>query len=70
MRTVKIGKIRKRMENRIENMRFQRAVRRAQERNTMRTEHAVLHNLLYTQINPGLRDRIINRRAALETQLN
>ena len=69
MRTVSIGDYRKKMENRMENMRFQRSVRQAKNRHTMRTEHAVLHGLLYTQISPGLRERIINRRAALETHL-
>ena len=46
MKTVSIGDYRKKMENRIENMRFLRAVRQAKNRHTMRTEHAVLHNLL------------------------
>jgi len=69
MKTVSIGDYRKKMENRIENMRFLRAVRQAKNRHTMRTEHAVLHNLLYSQISPGLRERIINRKAELETHL-
>ena len=65
MKTVSIGDYRKKMENRIENMRFLRAVRQAKNRHTMRTEHAVLHNLLYSQISPGLRERIINRKAGV-----
>ena len=69
MKTVSIGDYRKKMEHRMQNMRFQRAVRQAQNRHTMRTEHAVLHNLLYSQISPGLRERIINRRVELETHL-
>ena len=58
--------IRKRTETRLENIRFQRAVQRAKDRQTQRVEHAVMHNLLYTQINPGLREQVLRRKTQLD----
>ena len=67
MRTRKITTLRKQTENRLENIRFQRAVQRAKNRQTMRVEHAVMHNLLYTQINPGLREQVLRRKTQLDS---
>ena len=61
MRFQKITAIRKKTENRIENIRFMRAVQQAKNRQTLKTEHATLHNLIYQQISPGLRDRVLQR---------
>ena len=61
MRIKKITAIRKKTENRIENVRFMRALQQAKNRQTLKTEHAVLHNLIYQQISPGLRDRVLQR---------
>ena len=61
MRMKQITAIRKKMEHRIENVRFLRALQQAKNRQTLKTEHAVLHNLIYQQISPGLRDRVLQR---------
>jgi hypothetical protein len=61
MRIKKLTAIRKKTENRIENVRFMRALQQAKNRQTLKTEHAVLHNLIYQQISPGLRDRVLQR---------
>ena len=61
MKIKRISTIRKKTQNRLENVRFMRAVRQAKERQSLRTEHAVLHNLIYQQISPALRERVINR---------
>ena len=66
MQTRKLTTIRKKTENRLENIRFQRAVQRAKNRQTMRVEHAVMHNLLYQQINPGLREQVLRRKTQLD----
>ena len=69
MRIKKITAYRKQAETRLENLRFQRAVRAAKERQTLRTEHAVLHNLIYQQISPGLREQALNRGKKVESML-
>ena len=61
--------MRKRYEARQENIRFMRAVRRGKERATARTEERVMHTLLYAQITPGLRDRVLARQRDLSQKL-
>ena len=62
LRPKRITGIREKADVRIQNIRFQRNLRAARDRETMRTEHAVMNNLLYTQISPGLRERVLQRR--------
>ena len=62
LRPRRIAGIREKADVRMQNIRFQRAVRAARDRETLRTEHAVMNNLLYTQISPGLRERVLQRR--------
>jgi hypothetical protein len=69
MRIVKVSTIRKKVENRTENIRFQRAVRNARDRASLRTEHARLHGLLYEQISPALRERVLRKGDAVTNQL-
>ena len=69
MRVQKVSTIRKKVENRIENIRFQRAVRNARDRATLRTEHARLHGLLYEQITPALRERVLRQGQQVHLQL-
>ena len=66
---MKINAIRKKAEMRLENVRFMRKVRMAKERAALRTEHAVLHNLIYQQIAPGLRERVMSRGNDINTLL-
>ena len=61
--------MRKRHEGREENIRFMRAVRRAKDRATARTEHHVIHSLLYQGITPGLRERVLARQRDLSVNL-
>ena len=61
--------MRKRYKARQENIRFMNAVRRGKERATARTEDRVLHTLLYAQITPGLRDRVLARQRDLSQKL-
>ena len=70
MRTKRITAIRKRAETRIENVRFMQAVQRAKDRATLKTEHAVLHGLIYQQITPGLRERVLGRSKQVESMLS
>ena len=67
---MKLTEIRKKTEGRLENMRFQRSVRLARHRQTLRTEHAVLHNMVYQQISPQLRERVLARGRHVEAMLN
>ena len=69
MRTKTLTEIRKKTETRIDNVRFQRAVRAAKERASMRTEHAAMHNLLYQQIAPALRERVLRKTVDLARNL-
>ena len=69
MRTKTLTQIRKKAEARVDNVRFQRAVRAAKERAAMRTEHAAMHNLLYQQIAPALRERVLNKTMDLARNL-
>ena len=69
MRIQKVSTIRKKVENRIENARFQRSVRNARDRATLRTEHARLHGLLYEQIAPALRERVLRKGQQVGQQL-
>ena len=69
MRTKRITAIRKKAETRIENVRFMQAVQRSRARAALKTEHAVLHNLIYQQISPGLRDRVVGRKQQIEGML-
>lgn len=69
MRSYKPKALRLRHEARVENIRFMKAVRRGKERATARTEHAVMHNLLFQQITPGLRDRVLARQRDLSQKL-
>ena len=62
--------IRKKTEGRLENMRFQRAVQLARHRQSLRTEHAVLHNMVYQQISPQLRERVLARGRQVDAMLN
>ena len=57
-----ITRLRKKAELIHDNMRFQNAVRNARDRATMRTEQARLHSLMFSQISPGLRERVHQRR--------
>ena len=69
MRTKRITAIRKKAETRIENVRFMQAVQRSRARAALKTEHAVLHNLIYQQISPGLRERVVGRKHQIEGML-
>ena len=69
MRIVKVSTIRKKAEHRLENIRFQRSVRNARDRASLRTEHARLHGLLYEQISPALRERVLRNGSAVTQQL-
>ena len=69
MRSQKITAIRKRAEVRIENVRFQKKLRAAKERASMRTEQAAIHNLLYQQISPALRERVLKKSVDLARNL-
>ena len=64
-----ITKSRKQHEVRTANIRYMAVLRRAQQRATLRTEHKVMHNLLYAQIAPGLRDRVLARHRDLTQKL-
>ena len=66
MRGKRITAIRKKAETRLENVRFMQAVQRSKDRATLRTEHAVLHSLIYQQISPGLRERVIGRQKQIQ----
>ena len=70
MRTKRINAIRKKAETRIENVRFMQAVQRSRDRAALKTEHAVLHGLIYQQISPGLRERVMGRKQQIEGMLN
>ena len=61
--------MRKRYEARQENIRFMKAVRKGKERATIRTEERVMHSLLYQQITPGLRERVLARQRDLSQKL-
>ena len=69
MRKLSPTAMRKRYEARQENIRFMRAVRRGKERATARTEERVMHSLLYSQITPGLRARVLARQRDLSQKL-
>ena len=61
--------VRKRHEAREANILFQRKLRRAKERASLRTEQRVTHNLLYQHIAPGLHDRVLARSRDLSQKL-
>ena len=69
MRKLSPTAFRKKHEARNENIRFMRAVRRGKERATARTEERVMHTLLFSQITPGLRDRVLARQRDLSQKL-
>ena len=69
MKTVKLTAMRKRHEAREANILFQKTLRRAKERATMKTEQRVIHNLLYQHIAPQLRDRVLARQRDLSQKL-
>ena len=66
MKVKRITAIRKKAETRLENVRFMQAVQRSKDGATLRTEHDVLHNLLYQQIFPGLRERVVGRQKQIQ----
>ena len=67
--TYSLTKSRKQHEVRTANIRYMAVLRRAQQRATLRTEHRAMHNLLYQQIAPGLRDRVLLRHNDLSKKL-
>ena len=66
----KLAGLRNRAERIGKNVRFQRDIRRAKDRATMQVERDRLHGLLYEQISPGLRERVMTRGAALDQLLD
>ncbi len=66
----KLAGLRNRVERICKNVRFQRDIRRARDRVTMQVERDRLHGLLYEQISPGLRERVMTRGAALDQLLD
>ena len=50
------------------NLLFQRDIRRARDRASLQVERDRLHSLLYEQISPGLRERVMQRGSTI-TQL-
>ena len=66
MKSKRITAIRKKAETRVENVRFMQAVQRSRDRAALRTEHAVLHGLIYQQISPALRERVMDRQKQIQ----
>ena len=61
MRVRKFTALRKKAETVIEDNRFKKALRQAQERSSLRTEYQRLHGLLFEQISPHLRERVMRQ---------
>jgi len=66
MKGKRIATIRKKAETRLENVRFMQAVQRSRDCAALRTEHAVLHGLIYQQISPALRERVMGRQKQIQ----
>ena len=66
MKGKRIATIRKKAETRLENVRFMQAVQRSRDRAALMTEHAVLHGLIYQQISPALRERVMGRQKQIQ----
>ena len=61
MRVRKFTALREKAETVIEDNRFKKALRQAQERSSLRTEYQRLHGLLFEQISPHLRERVMRQ---------
>ena len=59
--------LRRRAELRAKNLMFLKQVRESKDRATLRVEQDRLHGLLYQQISPALRERVLARRTQMMT---
>ena len=58
-RKVKFTDLRKKAETVIEDNRFKKTLRNAQKRASLKTEYQRLHGLLFEQLSPHLRERVM-----------
>ena len=68
--TLGFSSVRKKGETIIEDNRFRQTMRLAKERASLKTEHARLQGLLYQQIAPHLRERVMQQGRHINERLD
>ena len=69
-KNMKFSSMRKKGETIMEDNRFRQTMRLAKERASLKTEHARLHGLLYQQIAPHLRERVMQQGRHINQRLD
>ena len=67
---MKFSSVRQKGETIMEDNRFRQTMRLAKERASLKTEHARLHGLLYQQIAPHLRERVLQQGRHINERLD
>ena len=66
----KFSSVQKKVESVMEDNRFRQTMRLAKERASLKTEHARLHGMLYAQIAPHLRERVMQQGRHINQRLD